>query len=159
MLWCTRTNNQKDRNTAPSHSRQQLKVFLSPQPSLKYTLDTALPTRGTRSSSSHQWAGTSPSHQEACTSVLDYPVHQRADTKSKRNYNPAACGTANIERQIETAEEYVPDEGTKIKHRRTTKWREDRQPTWKRIQSNDDKDDQRSQKKNEGIDWEDKINV
>ena len=55
--------------------------------------------------------------------------------------------------------EYVPDEGTKIKRRRTTKWREDRQPTWKRIQSNDGKDDGRSQKKNEGTDWEDKINV
>ena len=36
---------------------------------------------------------TSPSHQEACTSLLDILIHQRADSRSKKNYNPAACGT------------------------------------------------------------------
>ena len=35
---------------------------------------------------------TSPSHQEACTSLLDSLIYQRADSRSKKNYNPAACG-------------------------------------------------------------------
>ena len=35
---------------------------------------------------------TSPSHQEACTSLLDSLIHQRADSRSKKNCNPAACG-------------------------------------------------------------------
>ncbi|XP_073665756.1 D-ribitol-5-phosphate cytidylyltransferase isoform X3 [Tursiops truncatus] len=34
----------------------------------------------------------SPSHQEACTSLLDSLIHQRADSRSKKNYNSAACG-------------------------------------------------------------------
>ena len=61
--------------------------------------------RGTRLSSIHQWAGTSPSHQEACTSLLESLIHQEADSRSKKNYNPADCGS-------EIAEEYVSDEGT-----------------------------------------------
>ena len=36
---------------------------------------------------------TSPSHQEACTSLLDSLIHQRADSRSKKNYSTAACGT------------------------------------------------------------------
>ena len=32
----------------------------------------------------------SPSHQEACTSLLDSLIPQRADNRSKKNYNPAA---------------------------------------------------------------------
>ena len=35
---------------------------------------------------------TSPSHQEACISLLDRLIHQRADSRSKKNYNSAACG-------------------------------------------------------------------
>ena len=50
-----------------------------------------LPTRGTRPSYTHQWAGTSPSHQEACTSLLDSLIHEGADNRSKKNYNLAAC--------------------------------------------------------------------
>ena len=59
---------------------------------LKVFLSTALPTRGTRPSSTYQWAGTSPSYQEACTSLLDSFIHQRADSRSKKNYHLAACG-------------------------------------------------------------------
>ena len=33
-----------------------------------------------------------PSHQETSTSLLDSLIHQRADSRSKKNYNPAACG-------------------------------------------------------------------
>ena len=36
---------------------------------------------------------TSPSQQEACTSLFDSLIHQRADSRSKKNYNPAPCGT------------------------------------------------------------------
>ena len=36
---------------------------------------------------------TSPSHQEKCISLLDSLIHQRADSRSKKNYNHAACGT------------------------------------------------------------------
>ena len=35
----------------------------------------------------------SPFHQEACTNPLHSLIHQRADSRSKKNYNPAACGT------------------------------------------------------------------
>ena len=60
--------------TQPHPSADRLpKVFLSPQPPLNTSLDMALPTRGTRPSSTHQWAGTSPSYQEVCTSLLDQP--------------------------------------------------------------------------------------
>ena len=38
---------------------------------IKTVPDTALPTRGTRPSSTHLWASTSSSHQEACISLLD----------------------------------------------------------------------------------------
>ena len=31
--------------------------------------------------------------QETCTSLLDSLIHQRTDSRSKKNYNPAACGT------------------------------------------------------------------
>ena len=42
---------------------------------------------------------------------------------------------------------------------RTTEWAEDKQATWKRIQSNYSKDNQRPQKKNGGKNQEDKCNV
>ena len=32
-------------------------------------------------------------HQETCTRLLDSLIHQRADNRSKKNYNPAAWGT------------------------------------------------------------------
>ena len=52
------------------------------------------------------------------------------------------------------------DEATKLKPKVTTKGREEeRQSTWKIIQSNNGKDDSKSQKKNGGIDQEDTRNV
>ena len=81
MLGNLRPNNQQGKNTALPISRQAAyKVFLSPQP--------ALPTKGTRPSSNHQWVGTSPSHQEACISLLDQPHPPGADGRSK-NHHPA----------------------------------------------------------------------
>ena len=66
------------------------KVILSAQMPLNIPLDTALPTRRTRPSSTHQWAGTSPSHHKACTGPWTNLTHQGADTRSKKNYKPAA---------------------------------------------------------------------
>ena len=87
-------------NTAPIISRQAVKVVLSSQPPLNTPLDMVLPTKGTRPSSTHQGAGTSPSHQEACTPGPTNLTYQEAeDTWSKRNYDPAAWGkeTTNTE--------------------------------------------------------------
>ena len=78
------TNNRVAAQPHPSADRL-LKVFLS----------MALPTRGTRPNSTHQWAGTSLSHQKACTSLLDSLIDQRADSRSKKNYNPGACRMEN----------------------------------------------------------------
>ena len=50
-----------------------LEVVLSSQVPLNIPFDTALPTSGTRPSSTLQWAGTSPSHQEACRKPLHQP--------------------------------------------------------------------------------------
>ena len=77
------------------------KATLSSQPPLNTQLDMTLPTRGTRPSSTHQWEGTNPSYQEGCTSLTIDLTHQRADTKSKRSYNPPACRkeTTNTESQ------------------------------------------------------------
>ena len=47
----------------------------------------ALPTRATPALPT-----TSPSHQEACTNLLDSLMHQRADGRSKKNYKTATCG-------------------------------------------------------------------
>ena len=66
---------------------------LSAERLLKGFLSIALPTRGTRHSSIHQSAGTCPSHQEACQSLLYALIQQVADNRSRKNYNPAAWGT------------------------------------------------------------------
>ena len=63
------------------------KAILRSQPPTNMSLDMALPTRGTRPRSTHQWASTTPSHQEPCASLRINPTHQRIDTRSKRSYN------------------------------------------------------------------------
>ena len=35
------------------------------------------------------------------TSLLDSLIYQRADSRSKKNYNPAACGTNHIHRKTD----------------------------------------------------------
>ena len=69
---------------------------------LNTPLDMALPTRGTRPSSTHQWAGTSPSQQEDSTSLLNSLTHQGAESRSKKNYNPAPCGMETTITESET---------------------------------------------------------
>ena len=48
----------------------------------------------------------------------------------------------------EKAEKYHTNEGTNYKHRSPNKWRRSRQTTWKKIQNNDSKDDQKPLKQN-----------
>ena len=73
------------------------KVLLSSQLPQNAPLDMDLPPRGTRLSSTQHRAGTVPSHKEACISPWTKLTHQGTDIRSKRNYDPAACGkeTAN----------------------------------------------------------------
>ena len=61
--------------------------------------------------------------------------------------------------QVEKAEGYIPDEGTRLNPRKTTKWSGDRQPSRKRIQNNDSEDDPGTRKNNGGKDREDERNV
>ena len=156
-----RPNHQQGGNTAPPSADRLYKVSLNPQPPINIPLDTVLPTRGTRPSSTHQWAGTSSSHLEACTGPWTNLIHWGADTRRRttilqpEEWRPQ---TQKI-RQNETAGGYVPDEETRYNPRITTKWSGDRQSTWKRIHSNNSKNDPRSQKKNGGTDWEDTRNV
>ena len=60
------------------------KDFLSPQAHLNMSLCMALPPRGPRPSSAHQWAGTSPDLQEGCTSLQTSLTNQGADTRCKK---------------------------------------------------------------------------
>ena len=94
QCWDTSGQTTNRVGTQPHPSTNKLpKVVLNPQLPLNTLLDTALSTRGTKPSSTHQWAGTSPTHQEACTSPWTKLTHQGADTRSKRNYSPAVCRT------------------------------------------------------------------
>ena len=69
---------------------------------------------GKRLSSTDQWAGTSPSHQEACTSLLaSFTRGQTAEARRTETLQPVEQKPQSQKvRQNETAEEYVPDEGT-----------------------------------------------
>lgn len=57
-----------------------IRDFLNPKLPLDVSLDTTLPTRGPRTKSTNQWAGTSLSCQEMCTGL----THTGADTKRKK---------------------------------------------------------------------------
>ena len=73
--------------------------------------DMALPTRWTRPNSAHQWSGTSPFHQEACTRQPQSPGGRQQEKELQH------CSLQNRihnhERQNKTAEKYVPNEGTR----------------------------------------------
>ena len=113
--WTPRTKQPTRWEYSPTHW-QLPKVILSPQPPLDTPLDTALPTRGTRPSSTLPWAGTSPSHQEACTSPwtnLSQGLRQTPEARTTI-WQPAERRPQTQKvRQNETAEKYIPDEGTR----------------------------------------------
>ena len=77
---------------------------------IEVLLSTALPTRA-RLSFSH--------HQSLPSGSLYRPlslIHQRADRRSKKNYNPTAARNKTTSQKVnqdEKAEGFVPDEGTK----------------------------------------------
>lgn len=90
------------------------KVVQSPQPHLNIPLDTALHTRGTRTSSTHQWAV--PSTRK--------PIQAPGPTSLTWEQTSEASGTIILQlaerrpqtqkvRQNEKAWKYVPDEGTR----------------------------------------------
>ena len=103
--------------TQPHPSADRLlKVFLSPQLPLNTPLDMALPARGTRPSSTYQPVGR---HQSLPAGSLHKPLRTASST---RGQTPEARGTIILQpvglqtqkdRQNETAEEYVPGEGTR----------------------------------------------
>ena len=72
------------------------KVVLSSQTPKNTPPEEALVFRGKRLNATHQTAGTRPSHQDAYTSPWTNLTHQGADKRSKRNYDPAACGKKTI---------------------------------------------------------------
>ena len=126
------------------------------------------PTHQQSSGLKFYWALTttatvSSTHQQSLpSSLLDSLIHQRADSRGKKNYNPAACGI-----KITFTERYTRWKGrglytrwrNKKKPRKTTKWSGDRRPSRKRIQNNDSEDDPGPQNKNGGKDREDARNV
>ena len=64
--------------------------------------DTALPTRETRPSPTRLWEITSLSRHAACTSLWDTLTHHRAQSSSRKNYNPAASETETTVTQRQT---------------------------------------------------------
>lgn len=104
-LQCWDTSGQTARRVGTqSHpsSGRLLKVLLNPQLTLNITLGLALPIRGTRPSSTHQWAGTSSYHQEANTKPLGQPHMLGGRHQRKHNYNHAACRTWTTNTDNET---------------------------------------------------------
>ena len=78
-------------------------------------------------------------------------IHQRADRRSKKKHSSTAVRTKTILQKVnhnEKEESYVPDEGTRQKPSKTTKWSGNRQSYRKIIQNNESKDDPGSKEKN-----------
>ena len=101
---CSAGKPQAKQPTQPHASENRLpKVILNSQPPQNIAFDIALHTRGIRPSSTHQRVGTSPSYTGPWINL----THQGAEARSKRNYDPAACGeerpkTQEVKRQNET---------------------------------------------------------
>ena len=76
-------------------------------------LDMALPPRRTKPSFTHQWAGASPSNQEACTNFLASPTRWQTAEARRTTTLPPAEWKQQLQkvRQNEMVKEYVPDEG------------------------------------------------
>ena len=86
--------------------------------------DKALPSRGIRISSTYQWAGISPSHQEAYSKPPTLTSATRgADTRSKRGYNSIICKKVTTPKTYknEKTENYNSDEGERKNPRKSAK--------------------------------------
>ena len=111
--------------------------------------DMALLTRETRPSSTQQWAGTSLFHQEPCTSTS-------LSSMGGREQKQEELQPCSLQNRNHNHRGLYPRWRNKIKHLTIPNWSEYlTNPPPKKIQSNDKKDDSRSQKKNGGTDGED----
>ena len=102
---------------SPSHQQTGcLKSLWAHSCLVNTPLDMALPTRGTRPNFTHQWAGTSPSYQKACTNFLDQPHPPGVRHQKKKELQPCSLRNGNCNhRKLDKmkAEEYVPGGGTR----------------------------------------------
>ena len=150
--------------TRREHNPTQQQSFWAHSFLLNTPFDTVLPTRGTRLISTHEWAGTSLSQQEACASFLDEPHSpggQRAEARKK--YNLAACRmetaiTKKLHKMRCQKNMSQTKEQDKTPEEQLSKVEIGKLPQ-KSIQNNNSKDDPRSQKKNGGTHWKDSRNV
>ena len=124
-----------------------LKVFVNKQLPDKHTPDTDLPTRGTRPSS--RWAGTSlPSG--SLRKPLRQPHPPEGRKQKQEELQPCSLQNRNSNHRKLDKMRWQRNMSQMKKQDKTSEEQlsRDRRPTWKRIQSNDSKDDLRSQKKN-----------
>ena len=99
------------------------------QPPLISPRDKGPPTRGIGISSTYQWAGISPSHQEAYSKCPLPPrpkptsATRGADIRSKRGYNSIICKKVTTPKTYknEKTENYNSDEGERKNPRKTAK--------------------------------------
>lgn len=74
-----------------------LKTFQAHSQLQTCPLDTLLPTKGLRLSSTQQWPGTIPALQEACTSLWISLTHQGADTRHNKTTIPQPAAPVHPE--------------------------------------------------------------
>ena len=146
--------------TRPHSSVDMLpKVVLNQQLPANIFCDMALPTRGTRSSSTHQWAGINPCTRKPAQSPWTNFTHQGADSKQKEELQHCNLRSREhkhrmLDKMSQQRNMFQTKDQVKTP-RRITKWRGDRKSTCKRIQSNDSKAYPRSWEKKGGPDQED----
>ena len=100
VLECFESHNNRV-GTQPNHHDRLYKLALRSQPPLNTPLDMALPTRGTRSS-------TSPSRRSL--HKLLHPRHlPGAEVRGQRSYSPAEKRPQT--HKVDMAQKYVSDEG------------------------------------------------
>ena len=134
-----RSNNKLGGDTDPPTAGRLPKDFLSPQGPLDHALNMALPTRGPRPSSTHQWVSTGPALQEGWTTPQTSLIIQRADTRLKKTtiLQPVEQRPQTQKfRQNEMAEKYIADCTfvTKIQKRwgKICKLKTEPNSTWRR---------------------------
>ena len=95
-----------------------------PQLPLISPRDKAPPIRGIGSNTTYQWAGISPSHQEAYSKPLyQLQPQEGADARSRRGYNSIICKKVTTPKTYknEKTEDYNSDEGERKNPRKSAK--------------------------------------
>ena len=104
-------------------NKDRVQCYPSRDDRIKVLVNSALPTRGRPSFSHHQFLLSESLHKPPSF------IHQRANRRSKKIYNPAVARKKTASQKVkqnENAEDYVLDEGTRWNSRETTKWNGDR---------------------------------